>query len=500
MHFRSYILGEVSVLPAKRDFRRLKRRFPYRNGPVLPWLFVVIVVLVVAFIIVNRRRALSPFPRTLLPLTDQHGLVECVSSAVTEFASFDPYVLLEKEMRVAENDFEDRFQEDSWDTLLHSYALFPAWSDMRWNIPQYARALALDLSIVQALGAVLLRLAPKKIPPNPPPYEHPLSPVRINYVHHRLDRLRGLQFAVNFVPRDAAPNETTYNLLVEKSFGSAGCLVSMGKSVASEPVYILLPYKAREQRLRLFFQNFAQLRMHHAENIILIVSMLRDGEEDHRVVRSLKQEVFSSAYASVSDSVWIHENDGDIQQEFSRGVALREAAKLAPSANSIIFHCDVDMIVLPTFFDRCRHNTVLGSQVYYPVFYSLYPYANAQPNIAQRNGFWRATSFGMTCIRKGDFEAVGAYDDAETRFRGWGSEDVYQFEKIRNTSNLVAFRAVEPGLMHRWHTKHCDTASEAYVDCMKTIFVTMGDPVRIGPALMESINDMDNFFSKLEES
>lgn len=500
MHFRSYILGEVSVLSAKRSVRRLKRRFLSRNGRVLPWLFLLFVLLVVAFGIIDRRRALSPYSRTLLPLTDQHGLAECVSSEVTKFLSFDPYVLLEKEMGVVENDFENRFQEDVWDTLLHSYALFPAWSDMRWNIPQYARALALDLSIVQALGAVLLRRAPKKIPPNPPSYQHSLSPVRINYVHHRLDRLRGLQFAVNFVPRGATPNATTYNLLVEKSLDSGGCLVSMGTSVASEPVYILLPYKAREQRLRLFFQNFAQLRTHHGENIILIVSILRDSEEDHRVVRALKGEVFSSAYASVSDSVWIHQNDGDIQQAFSRGVALREAAKLAPDANSVIFHCDVDMIVLPTFFDRCRHNTVLGSQVYYPVFYSLYPYANAQPNIAQRNGFWRTTSFGMTCIRRGDFEAVGAYDDAGTRFHGWGSEDVYQFEKIRNTSNLVAFRAVEPGLMHRWHTKHCETASEAYVDCMKTNFATMGDPVRIGPALLESINDVDEFLSKLEQS
>ncbi|CDF35894.1 Glycosyltransferase, family GT7 [Chondrus crispus] len=438
--------------------------------------------------------------RTLQPLTDQHGLAECASSVVSTLSTFDPLVKLEKDAGIYENDFENRFQEDVWDTILSNYAVFPSWSDMRWNIPQYGRALALDMSIVQALAASTLSQRSREIARSPVPYQHPTSTIHINYVHHRLDRLRGLQFAVNFNQRGAGSNASRFNLLVENSLNKVNCLMSKRVSVVSPPIYILLPYSEREHRLRLFLQNFAELYTQHDDNVILIISILRDRRHDHLAVRSIKDEVFRNDYATVSDKVWIHENDGDTNHQFSRGVALREAAKLVPDPTSVLFQCDVDMIILPTFFDRCKHNTVLDSQVYYPVFYSLYPYANAHPSIAERNGFWRKTSFGMVCIRKGDFDSVGAFDDAEIRFQGWGSEDVYQYEKIRNTSNLVAFRAVDPSLLHRWHTKHCDRASGAYTECMKTNFVTMGDPIRIGPALLESITDVDALFARLQES
>lgn len=435
--------------------------------------------------------------RMLLPLTDQHGLSQCATSVAKSTLTFDPYMQLQKHAGLTANSFENRFQEVVWDTLLTKYALFPSWSDMRWNVPQYGQALDLDLSIIQALGASYL--SPKYNTRNPVPYQHPSSPIQIHYVHHRLDRLRGLQFAVNFEPRDEASNTSRYNMLIQKSLNRPDCLVSVSASTPPEPVYILLPYTERENRLRMFLQNFAELQKHHDKNVILIISILRDRKGDRHAVYSIKDEILQGAFKSVSDSVWIHENDGDVNHEFSRGVALREAAKLVPNSASVLFQCDVDMIVLPTFFDRCRHNTLIGSQVYYPIFYSLYPYANAQPSIAQRNGFWRKTSFGMVCIRKGDFESVGAFDDAETRFQGWGSEDVYQYERIRNSTHLVAFRAVEPSLMHRWHTKNCDKTSDAYTDCMKTNLITMGDPIRIGPILLRSINDIDGFFEKLQE-
>ncbi|CAN8073688.1 unnamed protein product [Agarophyton chilense] len=396
----------------------------------------------------------------------------------------------EKEHGRIENDFENRFQEDVWDTLI-SGALYPAWSDMKWNVPQYARELALDLSYLQAIAAssVNINAGPAV------PYNTPTSLLKMNYVHHRLDRIRGLQYVVNYAARSGDQNRT-FSLLLCKGFNS-GCFTSISAPLTSDTVYILLPYKSRTERLRLFFRNFLLLRSKYKENIVLIVSVLRGATQDMHDVNLLKREIFGM-YPEENKHVILSENDGDQFHQFSRGVALREASKLVPNDNAITLHCDVDMVILPSFFERCRHNSILGSQVYYPVFYSLYPYANANPVITERNGFWRKTSFGMTCIRKGDFQVVSAYADAETRFQGWGSEDVYQFELIRNTSNLVAFRAVEPGLLHRWHVKDCDETSEAYADCMKTNFVTMGHPLKIGPVLLKAIPDAKKFFSELE--
>lgn len=503
VYIRFNILKSVSTLHTGKEIRRLKRRFLGKtNQHLLPrFIYLFSVCSTALFILKGFHRSSLSLSRNASSSDTNQGLMECLSAPVINLNSFDPYILSRKAKGEVENDIENRFQEDIWDTLVNRYTLFPAWSDMTWNIAQYARGLSTDLMILQTLAARLLGATPPSSLPHYPSYHSPSSPVELYYVHHRLDRQRGLQYAVNFNHRNAAPDHhTRYNLLVEKSLDVPQCRVSFGHSTISEPVYILLPYKGREQRLRLFLQNFLALRAQHNENIVLIISILRNLKEDKMLVISLRNQMFSAYPVQFVNSIWVHENDGDIDHEFSRSVALREAAKLVPSAQSIIFHCDVDMLIRRTFLDRCRHNTILGKQVYYPVFYSLYPYANKAPAIRQRNGFWRTTSFGMTCMRREDFERVGAFEDGETRFRGWGSEDVFQFERVRNASGLVAFRAVEPGLLHRWHSKKCDVRSEAYVDCMKTNLMTMGDPVRVGPILLESLKNVDGFFERLQYS
>lgn len=501
--FYSSLFDRKVIYHFTRENARKPRRYLSRNSHQTFLIALVCVTSCLGIFWVWPRERYSPERSSSLALRWEnsrqtaYALIDCLSAPVLSLNSFDPFILGEKSKGLQENDVENRFQEDVWDTILGKYAVYPAWSDMTWNVPQYARGLSDDLATTQALAASLLRLAPPEYSEKSPRYLSPSSPVQINFIHHRLDRLRGLQYMANFNQRKKQ-NGTTYNVLIEKPLDTSHCQVSIAVSQTAEPAYILLPYKAREQRLRLFFENYLDLRTKYNENLILIVAILRGSSTDRNFVSALKNEVFGSCRKDVMDSVWIHENNGDADGGFSRGVALREAAKLAKNENSVIFQCDVDLILRPGFFERCRSNSILGSQVYYPVFYSLYPYANSDPSIRQRNGFWRTTSFGMVCMRKGDFQLVDPFDDAETRFRGWGSEDVYQFEKVRNASHLVAFRAVEPGILHRWHTKSCDASSAAYEECMRTNFATMGHPIRIGPALLTELNDVQMFFHKLE--
>ncbi|PXF45525.1 Chondroitin sulfate synthase 3 [Gracilariopsis chorda] len=477
-----YIPLEASSHPARRALRRWRNRAYFQFCLPLHAL-LAIAVLLAMFKLIFRINSASG--------EASNPLRVCMKLSASPLTVFDPYVLEQKQLGRAENDFENRFQEDVWDTLI-SRALYPAWSDMKWNIPQYARELAPDLDLVQAMAAQSIHLDGK----SDVTYESSASLVRINYVHHRLDRMRGLQYVANFSPRFETRNES-YLLVIEKGFDSS-CLKMVSPPQRTAVVYVILPYKAREDRLRTFLENFLYLRTEHHENIVLIVSVLATRDEDKQTVAALKEEIFAS-YPGEAHHVVLHENNGDEDHEFSRGVALREATNMVPKGSDVIFHCDVDMIILPSFFERCRHNTIQGSQVYYPVFYSLYPYANANPTISERNGFWRKTSFGMTCMRRSDFKDVGAYDDAETRFRGWGSEDVFQYELVRNSSNLIAFRAVEPGLLHRWHTKNCDASSKGYIDCMKTNFVTMGHPLKIGPTLLKALPNAKDFFDELEK-
>ena len=510
-----------AILPTQRKIRHVKRSLYLQHHY---WarisFFCIIVIAIHVYYRLSRPQSsyfyLNPqyATRNVLHIPTEetvksNALQACIGRPISKLKSFDPFMLALKQQGVHETSFENRFQEQVWDTLVGE-RLYPAWSDMTWNIPQYGQQLAVDLSILQWFAATSVGVSDKH---NMEliPYRDRNSPVDIQNVHHRLDRYRGLQYVVSFkttsptnpsIPKPTLQTGvSSYTMFLERSLDSreeniVSCSISLMENTPSEKVYILLPYMGRVERLRLFMQNFRWLS-ERDPNIFLIVSILRSDIEGANTFAKLKEEIFSDSSSQV---VQLDMNNGDADGIFNRGVALRDAARLITDGNSILFQCDVDMIVLPDFVDRCRKNSIQNWQVYYPTFYSLYPYANSRPEIIERNGFWRKTSFGMACMRKSDFEQVNAFVDAETRFRGWGSEDVYQFELVRNNTNLIAFRAVDSGLLHRWHSKTCDSLSTAYHDCMKTNFVTMGHPLRIGKALLESVTDVDTFFERLQEA
>lgn len=506
-------LGDIPVLPSKRAARRLRRRVSFFLTTT--WSRRIIVSIAVFLLLIVSILKLSPSQTS----AKSDVFATCFQAPVQQLISFDPFVLAKKATGAIENEFENRFQEDVWDTIMNR-DVFPAWSDMRWNIPQYSRALGPDLMKLQQLALKSTTT-----------YETSTLSTRaeggdlrimhfsthgalmMHYVHHRLDRLRGLQYVAHFTVQSRDENHGSngdsnkpellqrsraFTLAVQMGIGEGKCSVWMDERQSEEVVYIIVPYTQREERLHAFLLNFAALRR-EGENMILIVCVLR-GSRDVEEVQRMKRKVFGDEEGGSEDgrAVWMHENDGDGDGGFSRGVALREGARLVSGDNAVVFHCDVDMIVKRGFSQRCRHNSRLGSQVYYPVFYSLFPYGNGRPGVRERNGFWRKTSFGMACMRKGDFESVGAYDEAEGQFHGWGSEDVFQFERIRNRSSLVAFRAVDPGLLHKWHSKECDGRSKDYEDCMKTNFVTMGHPLKIGPVLLKWLRDVPRFFADLQ--
>ena len=75
--------------------------------------------------------------------------------------------------------------------------------------------------------------------------------------------------------------------------------------------------------------------------------------------------------------------------------------------------------------------------------------------ISKSTGHWVFYGFGMVCLYKSDYDAVGGYD---LSIRGWGGEDVALFDShVRHASISVA-RACEPGLVHRYHERYCDPA------------------------------------------
>ena len=84
-------------------------------------------------------------------------------------------------------------------------------------------------------------------------------------------------------------------------------------------------------------------------------------------------------------------------------------------------------------------------QVYYPVVFSLYnpqlvyplqdqsiPSITQQLKVSEHTGFWREFGYGMTCVSRGDYEAVGGYLDIRT----WGKEDEALFQTFLTKEHI----------------------------------------------------------------
>lgn len=406
-----------------------------------------------------------------------NALDACFDVPVEQLLSFDTYAATLKARGIPQTTFENRFQELVWDTLDLSTALyFPAESDKAWKIKEYGRGLENDLKtfarLSERVGATVHDAA---------------------YIHTRADRIRGLQY-VGLLRR----SDGSEVLLSARVPHGQGCELQATTVTSPAPrVHLVVPYSNRAERLRLLLENIHSLRA-HGSDIVAIICVLRGAIEDKNSAIQLAALVFGGDW---QNAVAISENDGDVNGQFSRGVALRDAVQYhVPSREDVVFLCDVDLLVTPQFVVRCARNAILGQQVYYPVFYSLFPYSNKNPGVRQFGGFWRVTSFGMVCLTRADFYRINPFGDAETRFQGWGSEDVYMHELIRNSTELVALRAVEPGLIHRWHSKNCDKTSKDYWNCMKTNFVTMGHPLRIGPQLVQELQSDARLFEIITDA
>jgi chondroitin sulfate N-acetylgalactosaminyltransferase 1/2 len=158
---------------------------------------------------------------------------------------------------------------------------------------------------------------------------------------------------------------------------------------------------------------------------------------------------------------------------FSRARLLQlgvENLKTNQPNENLVFLCDVDVVFNQMFLDLCRFNTVRNRRVFFPILYSFY-----NPDFASRNitydptsvdqlqlsinnrdsGFWRDSGFGMVCVYKEDFEAVGGFGEYSARHKGWGGEDLHLYRRFLRT-DLEVFRTTCPYLFHLYHEKSCD--------------------------------------------
>ncbi|XP_078599027.1 chondroitin sulfate synthase 3-like [Branchiostoma floridae x Branchiostoma japonicum] len=237
------------------------------------------------------------------------------------------------------------------------------------------------------------------------------------------------------------------------------------RSRRKETVHIIVPLQGRLSIFERFMKNYESVCLETESNVDLLIVLFKNTEaETSRVLDALDE--YQEKYPTSTIKIIL------MTGPFSRGIGINAGAAHFRNG-SLLFFCDVDLIFTKGFLDRCRSNTVLGHQVYFPVMFSQYdpkfadlgdPASENQSNrrggptakgyhlLSKDTGYWRFSSYGMACLYREDFVSVGQFD---TTIRGWGMEDLSLFDKFVK-SKMETFRAVDPGLVHVYHPIHCD--------------------------------------------
>nr|XP_009505621.1 PREDICTED: chondroitin sulfate synthase 1 isoform X2 [Phalacrocorax carbo] len=181
------------------------------------------------------------------------------------------------------------------------------------------------------------------------------------------------------------------------------------KELKDKKINILIPLSGRFDMFARFMGNFEKTCLIPNQNVKLVVLLFNSNSNPDKVKQIELMRDYRSKYPKADMQVL------PVSGEFSRALAL-EVGSSQFQNESLLFFCDVDLVFTTEFLQRCRANTVLGQQVYFPIIFSQYDpkivYSGKVPSdnhfaFTQKTGFWRNYGFGITCIYKGDLLRAG---------------------------------------------------------------------------------------------
>ena len=281
------------------------------------------------------------------------------------------------------------------------------------------------------------------------------SSVGAGPVHLRVGLVR--PFAPGYVARDESSDTTTV-------------------------VNFIVPVSNVDSRFAGFLEMYENIAIKNQEAVRLIV--VTYGEEGGAFVNQAMQP-YVERNANFKSTVVKGLGTFTRAQSIHLGMDQLEDSELA-------FMCDVDMEIKNHFFNRCRRNPVRGKRVFFPEFFKMYNLdfvnrhkdgAPPRDTIIRSYGHWASYSYGMVCIYKSDYVAVGGMN---RDIVGWGEEDVDFYQRVLGKS-LEVVRAPDTGLFHRWHEKECPATLPAmqYQHCLSSRAENLADRMELANYIFE---------------
>ncbi|XP_016102856.1 chondroitin sulfate synthase 1 [Sinocyclocheilus grahami] len=219
-------------------------------------------------------------------------------------------------------------------------------------------------------------------------------------------------------------------------------------------INILVPLAGRYEIFVRFMANFEKICLIPNQNIKLLILLFSTDNNTERIKQIELMREYHMKYPKADMEI------KPVSGPFSRALAL-EVGSAHFTNDSLLFYCDVDLLFTPDFLSRCRGNTILGEQTYFPIIFSQYDpkvvYAGKVPSdnhyvFTSKTGLWRHYGFGIVCVYKGDLVKAGGFD---VSIQGWGLEDVDLFNKFVQ-SGIKLFRSTDTGIVHVHHPVVCD--------------------------------------------
>ena len=283
-------------------------------------------------------------------------------------------------------------------------------------------------------------------------YGKPLRFRKIIGGYTRYSPLVGIEYVVDAMFLDRSTMNSHIHLRVSLVRPLAPSYVAREESSdTTTTINFIVPVSNVDNRFAGFLDMYENIALKNQEAARLIV--VTYGEEGVAFVNKVMLP-YLERNAGMRSAVVMGEGTFSRAQAIHLGMSQLQDAELA-------FLCDVDMEIKNHFFNRCRRNPVRGKRVFFPEFFKMYNLdfvnrhkkdgAPPRDSIIRQYGHWAAYSYGMVCVYKSDYVAVGGMN---TDIVGWGDEDVEFYERVLG-KGLEVVRAPDTGLSHRWHEKEC---------------------------------------------
>ncbi len=262
-------------------------------------------------------------------------------------------------------------------------------------------------------------------------------------------------------------------------------------------INILVPLAGRYEIFVRFMANFEKICLIPNQNVKLLILLFSTDNNTERIKQIELMREYHMKYPKADMEI------KPVSGPFSRALAL-EVGSAHFTNDSLLFYCDVDLLFTPDFLSRCRGNTILGEQTYFPIIFSQYDpkvvYAGKVPSdnhyvFTSKTGLWRHYGFGIVCVYKGDLAKAGGFD---VSIQGWGLEDVDLFNKFVQ-SGIKLFRSTDTGIVHVHHPVVCDPNLDPkqYKMCLGSKASSHGSTQQLAELWLEK---SDHGFRKISNS